>query len=433
MERIIFITNMAFLGILLFAVLLYSIKIVFWIIGLKKQKRFEKAKQKHKFAIVVPARFESQVIGGLLDSIKNQTYDKDYIDTYVIVPDETDETINICKNYENTEAYILDHKVNCKGATLDAFFKDLLKNNPDKYEGFFIIDADNILKEDFVELMNDAYDTGKYDIVLGGRSNKNYKDGWVSNCSLITFSLLNGLNNKARTKFGGCNILSGSGLLLDKKIIAENGGWPWQSLTEDVELSQFSILKDYRSCYYEHARVYDEQPHNLKQNKKQIFRWVKGRSDVNKIYRNKVVKKCFAKDTKHKVIIFDFLYGLVPAVTVVVAFVLFAIANFAYIFMGVCLKNPAYISAIYNTVFAIVGLLLVFYFYILLGMIADRENLKNISCGYRITALLMSPVFFFRYVPLFFKAMFVKEVKWDRIEHKTSAVTQKKDKMSDKQ
>lgn len=416
MKQVISVTNSVFIIILLAAVILYSIKFCYWFIGLRKQKPFKKAKTKHKFAIVIPARFESKVIRGVLDSIKNQDYDKNLIDTFIIVPDETDETIEIAKEYENTFIHILDHKVNCKGATMDSLFKQILKENPDKYEGYFIVDADNVLENNFVDLMNDAYDTGKYEIVLGGRSNKNWEDGWVSNCSALTFSLVNGLNNKARTRLGGNVTISGSGLLIDNKVIQENGGWPWQSLTEDYEISKVSFIKDYRSCYYEHARTYDEQPRTLEQSSKQIIRWLKGHSDVDNMYRKDIMKKCFARDTKHKLVIFDFCFGLIPILMVLFSFACFAILNFGYTIVALCLGDPTYLDAILNTVYTIVGFWGLFVLYSSLGLIADRVNIK-MNIRSRFATVFMSPIFFVRYVPMFLKSICVKELTWERIDH----------------
>lgn len=425
MKQVITVTNSIFIAILIIAVVLYGIKFCYWFIGLKKQKPFKKATKQHKFAIVVPARFESKVIRGVLDSIKNQTYDKNLIDTYVIVPDETDETIEIAKEYENTFVHILDHKVNCKGATMDSLFKQILKENPDKYEAYFIIDADNVLENNFVELMNDAYDTGKYELILGGRSNKNWRDGWVSNCSALTFSLVNGLNNKARTLLGGNVTISGSGLLVDKKVIKENDGWPWQSLTEDYEISQVSFLKNYRSCYYEHARTYDEQPRTLKQSSKQIIRWLKGHSDVDNMYRVPMLKKCFAKDTKHRLVIFDFCFGLIPVLLVLFSFALFAIFNFAYMIISLCLNDPAYLQAILNVVYTLIGFWGLFMLYSILGLIADRGNVK-MNIRSRFVTVFMSPIFFVRYVPMFLKSICVKEIEWERIDHSKGTVDKKK-------
>jgi len=64
-------TIIALMG-LSFILLLY--KIIFNIYGLFPDKKFPDAKKNHKYAILIPARYESKVISRLLDSLKEQDY-----------------------------------------------------------------------------------------------------------------------------------------------------------------------------------------------------------------------------------------------------------------------------------------------------------------------------------------------------------------------
>ena len=56
----------------------------------------------HNFCFLIPARYESSVIEGLLISIKNQSVEVNMSDVYVIVESLKDETVNICKKYNAT-------------------------------------------------------------------------------------------------------------------------------------------------------------------------------------------------------------------------------------------------------------------------------------------------------------------------------------------
>ena len=417
MASVIDTTQKIFLIILIVALILFIPKMIFIMIGLKKQKPFKKATKKHKYAIIIPARYESKVIRGVLDSIQNQTYDKNLIDTYVIVPDNTDESINIVKEYKNTYVHILDHKVSTKGATMDSLFKLIMNNSPDYYDAYIIVDADNILDKNFVEHMNDAFDAG-YDVVLGGRQNKNWKDGWVSNCSALTFSFINGMNNKARTKFKSNILISGSGLLISKKIIQENNGWPWQTLTEDYEFSQITFIKDYKACYYELAKTFDEQPNSLKQSTTQLTRWVKGHNTVDSIYRKDMIKSMKNKSTKHKFFTLDFMLSLLPMIILVIDFALFAILNLNYFIVALIIKSALWKTCILNLVLSLFGGWTLFMLYSALGLLCDRDNIRMDLKNTTIT-LLMSPLFFSRYIPIYIKCLNKKEVKWERIDHST--------------
>ena len=49
----------------------------------------------------------------------------------------------------------------------------------DSYEGYFIFDADNLLKGDYITRMNEAFDAGEK-IVTSYRNTKNFGDNWIS-------------------------------------------------------------------------------------------------------------------------------------------------------------------------------------------------------------------------------------------------------------
>ena len=66
-------------GSVLSAMLIY--KTVYFLIGVFFTRKFNPAKKKHKYAIVIAARNEEAVIGNLLDSIKKQDYPSELITT----------------------------------------------------------------------------------------------------------------------------------------------------------------------------------------------------------------------------------------------------------------------------------------------------------------------------------------------------------------
>ena len=64
----------------------------------------------HNFCFLVPARYESKVIEGLLISIKNQSVKVNMKDVYVIVESLKDETVNICKKYSASVVSVTSSK-----------------------------------------------------------------------------------------------------------------------------------------------------------------------------------------------------------------------------------------------------------------------------------------------------------------------------------
>jgi len=181
-------------------------------------KKFPTAKQEHKFAILIPARNESKVIRQILDSIQNQTYNLEMVDTYIIVESEDDPTCEIIKDYPRTHLIVRKHlELKGKGYALDECMQEIL-SQPHDFEAYFIFDADNILDPKYLEEMNKVYDQG-YQMALGYRNNKNWNDSWVSACSGITFSIYSTFNNKPRSYYGLGIHVCGTGYYVSADVI----------------------------------------------------------------------------------------------------------------------------------------------------------------------------------------------------------------------
>ena len=81
-----------------FSVML-AYKTVYRIIGLFFTRKFKPAKKQHKYAVVIAARNEENVIGNLLDSIAKQDYPKELITTFVVADNCTDKTAKVARNH----------------------------------------------------------------------------------------------------------------------------------------------------------------------------------------------------------------------------------------------------------------------------------------------------------------------------------------------
>ena len=165
----------------LFFTICYSYQIFYLVYMFFKKRRLKpipKAKKKYKYGIVISARNEENVIGYLLDSIKEQNYDKNLIKTFVIADNCTDHTADIARE-KGAEVYVRNNKAQVgKGYALDFLFKKLLANGDD-CDAFIVFDADNIIDKNFVYEMNKVYNMG-YKVITSYRNSKNYGSNWIS-------------------------------------------------------------------------------------------------------------------------------------------------------------------------------------------------------------------------------------------------------------
>ena len=124
-----------FIGILMATIMSF--------ISRKNCNKPKKRKSNHNFCILIPARYESKVIEGLLKSIKNQSYKINMKDVYVVVESIKDETVNICKKYDVNVFVRKNLTLKRKGYALDEVVKYILSCNKN-YDAYFIFDADNV-------------------------------------------------------------------------------------------------------------------------------------------------------------------------------------------------------------------------------------------------------------------------------------------------
>lgn len=254
--------------------ILMAYKTVYWLIGLFFTRKFKPAKKKHKYAILIAARNEKNVIGNLLDSINKQDYPSELLTTFVVADNCTDNTAEIARKHGAVcyERFDKEHKT--KGFALQ-YLLEKIGEDYDRmsFEGYFIFDADNLLKNDYISKMNDAFDSGEK-IITSYRNTKNFDENWIASTYAIHWIRSIRCNHRARSVLRLATNIQGTGFLFTNEIV--KNGWHYTSLTEDRALTADAVAQGYRISYQDEAMFYDEQPTSLKVALRQRTRWSKG-------------------------------------------------------------------------------------------------------------------------------------------------------------
>lgn len=254
--------------------LLYAYMAVYAVIGCIATRKFQKAKKFHRYAIVIAARNEEMVIANLLRSIADQTYPADRITTFVAADNCTDATARIARQNGAVCYERFDEEHRTKGYALSFLFEQIRKDYGIEYfDGYLVLDADNTLKSDYIEKMNDAFDSGAK-IVTSYRNTRNLKDGCIAASYAIHWLRTVRIEHRARSVLGLATRIQGTGFLFANELVKD--GWKYTSLTEDRAFCADAVLKGYEITYQHEAEFYDEQPADLAIAMRQRIRWSKG-------------------------------------------------------------------------------------------------------------------------------------------------------------
>ncbi len=275
--------------------------VLYTIIGIFFTRKFKVAKDFHKYAILIPARNESTVIGNLIDSIHYQDYPQDMLTVFVIADNCTDNTAEIARQKGAICYERQNDKERTKGFALRYLFKQIERDyGIESFEGYFIFDADNLLNKDYISRMNDSFDSG-LKIITSYRNTKNFDENWIASTYAIHWLRSIRLNHRARSVLRLATNIQGTGFLFANELVRD--GWRYTSLTEDRAFTADAVAHGYQISYNDAAMFYDEQPTSLKVALRQRIRWSKGHLLAFKetgwaLFKNIFVGNCYKDKSK---------------------------------------------------------------------------------------------------------------------------------------
>lgn len=388
--------------------LCYAYQFFYLFVGLLKSEQKFKAVREHKFAAVISARNERDVIGQLISSIKSQNYPKDKLDVFVIADNCTDDTAQVARE-AGAIVYERFNKVQVgKGYALDWLFKIIDRDHKDAgYEGYMIFDADNILDVNYVSEMNKVFDNG-YDILTSYRNSKNFDSNWISAAYSLWFLREARYLNNSRMQLGTSCAISGTGFLVGANVIEGNGGWIHHLLTEDIEFTCDSVSKGMKIGYASKAVLYDEQPTKFSQSYTQRLRWAKGFYQVFANYGGKLLKGVL----KGSFSCLDMFMTVMPAMLLTLLSVLINVVAIPVAIATDAPETAILVQALIQTLVNFYGL------FFILGLLTAITEWDQIHCVWykKVLYLFTFPVFMLSYVPIAIIALF-KKVEWKPIKH----------------
>lgn len=363
--------------------------------ALKKPPETPERALRTRFAVVIPARNEQNVIGYLVRSLKTQDYPSDLYDIYVVPNGCTDETANVARA---AGGLILDCDVETrsKGDVLRFAFGKLLPM--EIYDAYCILDADNLAAPGFLRAANSAMQSG-LEIAQGYRDSKNPRDSWVAGSMSAFFWTMNRFYNRSRAAISMSAALNGTGIVISADLL-ERLGWNARTLTEDLEFSAICAINGVKIGYMPSAVVYDEQPKGLRESMVQRRRWFSGCIQCLKIYGARLISKK-SVHALDMLMIFGGcvmqIMGFIPMIITIISLMTGDIDIRAFALSGLMLCAAAYVACC--------------------GYAALICKLEGKLRSGMLPTILLFALFLVTWMPANIVAIFTPPPKWKHIAH----------------
>lgn len=228
-----------------------------------------------RFGIIIPAHNEEVFLPRLLKSLKEQIYPSGLFEIIVVADNCSDGTTEVASTFNTIILERNDTEKIGKGFAIK-FVLDNISIN--KYDAFFIIDADSVLRSDALEYLDHDVKHGKR-IIQCYNGVANPADSWFTHLMDVSRTIRNDIFEAAKEKLGLSSHLMGNGMCFRKDVILKYG-WDAFSLGEDWEYYAKLIKHGERVAFAKDVRVYHQESSSLKQATTQRMRWSSGRFSI---------------------------------------------------------------------------------------------------------------------------------------------------------
>ena len=366
-----------------------------------KEKPLKEDKQ-HRFMTIIPAHNEEKVVVNLIESLKKLDYPKDLYDIYVIADNCTDKTAEVAKKAGAIVYERFDEAHKTKGHALQWFLAQKIEEDA-PYDAFCIFDADNIVDENFLKVMNKKLCQGE-EVVQGYKDIKNPSDSWVSAGDAIFYWTMHRFYHLARYNIGLSPLMNGTGFMVKFDVIKPQG-WNTKTLTEDIEFSLKRIIEGKKLGWARDAIVYDEQPVGFKQSWTQRSRWTVGHMQCLKEYTKPLAEAVVKNKT---VMNFDGLLYMLGTTPMLILTMVLVIVNIVLFATGAMSGLDFTIQMLKY----IIPTLLVLPFMGLVVLYLEKKPIKPMIKG-----LLTYPIFMGSWLLINIKCLFKRDTEWKKIDH----------------
>lgn len=238
-----------------------------------------KAKKLNRFVILIPAYKQDNVIEQTVLSVLSQAYPQRMFDITVI-SDHQDEITNMRLAQYPITLLTPDFEESTKAKSLQYAILNLPEFKI--YDAVIILDGDNIIDQDFLDQVNNAFEIAATKAIQTHRISKN-RDTAAARMDAIFEEINNTIFRRGHISFGLSAALAGSGTVFDFNWYKTNV-MRARTSGEDKELEALLMRQDIFVDYFDDIYVYGEKKRTTTTLNEQRGRWAM--QQFSNLFRN---------------------------------------------------------------------------------------------------------------------------------------------------
>ena len=229
---------------------------------------FTKAKTQNRFVILIPSYKQDDVIEHTVASILGQVYPQRMFDV-VVISDHQSEMTNMKLAQYPITLLTPDFEESTKAKSLQYAILNLPEFKI--YDIALILDADNIVGQEFLNQVNDAFETAATKAIQLHRISRN-RDTAAARMGSIFEEINNAIFRRGHITMGMSAALAGSGTAYDFNWFKANV-MKAKTAGEDKEMEALLLRQGYFIDYFDNILVYGEKKRTTIKMNEQHGRW----------------------------------------------------------------------------------------------------------------------------------------------------------------
>lgn len=225
-------------------------------------------KAQNRFAIIIPSHKQDYVIEQAVVSVLSQDYPQRLFDV-VVVSDHQSEITNMRLAQYPITLLTPDFAESTKAKSLQ--FAIIKLPQFKIYDIALVLDADNIVEQDFLSKVNDAFETAATKAIQMHRISRN-RDTAAARMGSIFEEINNAIFRKGHINLGISAALAGSGTAFDFAWF-KNNIMKTRTSGEDKELEALLLKQGYFIDYFDNILLYGEKKRTTSTMNEQHSRW----------------------------------------------------------------------------------------------------------------------------------------------------------------